>query len=1686
MSLASLASWRLRLLWFGLAGGLATAASAAEVIGWDSEWRFLKGRTEASTPDTTAWRKATFDDRAWTAAPAPFWYGDAQPSPGTRVDDMRQSYLCIFLRRTFPVAHPADLSELRLTTACDDGYIAWINGREVQRFNVPAGPPTIATQAVGAAPEPVQPETFTLADPASYLVSGDNVLAIQVFNVNYTSSDLVFNASLETVVDDTVPVVMDLLPPAGATVRALTQIEVGFNKPVAGVDAADLLIAEQAATRLTQVDAARFVFEFPEPPTGQVAVAWSPAHGIRDLASTPHPFRGGEWTYRLNPNAPVPAVMISEFLADNDDSMRDEDGDASDWIELFNPTPDPADLTGWFLTDTLAEPTRWRFPGVVLPPRAYLLVFASGKNRSNPAARLHTNFKLERSGGSLALLDSRTNVVSAFAPAYPAQYEDISYGRDRSAAEVVGYFPQPTPGAPNASGGPGFAPRVGFIPAGGTFITPFDLRLAAPATNATLYYTLDGTMPTNTSRVYTEPIRISGTVQVRARAFVPGRLPGPPRSEVYFALAPSVVNSTSDLPLVVIHTLGNPNIPANGDAYAQLAVFEPKHGVSSLTNVPDLNTRAGLNIRGSSTFTTSGKSSFSVECWDEFNDDRDLELLGLPADSDWVLYAPNNFEPVLIHNSFAHELSRRIGRYSPRTRFVELYLNKTGGAIGSGHYWGIYLLEEKIKRGPARVDVDALAPEHAQPPQVTGGYLMKIDRLDPGDNGVYAGGAGFGMVYPKEVELETPQRRPQLEYLRGYLDDFYAALTGPNFRDPQTGYAAYIDAGAWIDHHLLNIVTFNVDALRLSAYFYKERNGKLGFGPLWDFDRALGSTDGRDANPRVWRATSGDRGTDFFRYDTQPWWGRLFEDIDFWQRWIDRWQTLRGAEVALTNLHAIVDAQTGELRRAQPREQTRWGNTPRGGSYQGEIDLLKRWLSNRVDFIDTNFLARPRLATPAGPVAPGFVCRLEGPPKATVYYTLDGTDPRLPGGAVSPKALVYTQPVPIAANARVVARAHNPAHRNLTGGNNPPLSSPWSGPATATYVVAMPPLVVTELMYHPAAPPPGSAFDTEDFEYVELRNVGTETLRLAGFRFTAGLQFTFPEAGGVPTLAPGAYVAIVKNLAAFRTRYPGVTPVAGEYVGNLDNAGERLALVGSLDEPILDFSYDPGVHPVTDGAGFALVIRDDHAPPATWNDPAAWQTGTDWLGTPGRPESPRPSFPAVLVNEVLTHTDPPATDAVELFNPGPAAADLSGWFLSDDFGEPLKYRFPPGTVVPVAGFLVLTEEDFNVGPAGFSFSAQGDEVYLFSGDDTGPTGYVHGFRFGPAARGVSFGRQVTSTGDEAFVPQARPTLGAPNAGPRTGPVVLNEIHFHPSPVSGLRDTANEFIELWNLGSEPAALFDPLCPDNTWRIRGGADLDLPTGLTLSPGGFALVVNFDPVERPEVLRAFRERFKVSPDTPVFGPIEGNLDNAGERVALERPDEAPGGAAGIPVQVPWLLVEEVAYRTAAPWTTEANGTGRSLQRLAGQAYANDPVNWVAADPSPGRPNPVANVDADADSLPDAWEVAAGLDPRVGSGDHGPDGDPDHDGLTNRAEWQAGTAPRDPTSRLALEAGREADGSLALGFTTAPGRTYSVLACEDLGTGTWRTLTDVAAQPESRRVLVPDAIASRARFYRLVTPSR
>ncbi|MGY8688069.1 MAG: CotH kinase family protein, partial [Verrucomicrobiales bacterium] len=529
---------------------------------------------------------------------------------------------------------------------------------------------------------------------------------------------------------------------------------------------------------------------------------------------------------------------------------------------------------------------------------------------------------------------------------------------------------------------------VTFSTPGRGFTGSLSLTLTSDSPSAEIRYTTDGRLPTNSStRFIGTPISVTSSTLIRARVFETGKAPGPISEEAYIRLASNVSNFNSDLPVVVLDRIGNNESGSNGKASVFWAIFEPGAigGRTRLLGEYTLGTCAGYQVRGSSS-TGFAKQSWAIEAWDETNSNKNIRPLGMPNESDWILSGRYTFDRALMRNPFIYELSNQIGRYAVRTRFVEVYLNTNGGDLQSSDYHGVYTLMEKISRDADRVDVERLPEGVTTEPGITGGYILKIDRADPGDNGFTGAGQALRYVYPKEENVTVAQGN----WIRDYTNAFGDALNGANFGDPLLGYEPFIDVDAFIDHHLLNVLTLNADALRLSTYMFKPRDGKLQMGPIWDFDRAMGSTDGRDANPSTWQG-----GTNYFTY---PWWNRLFADENFWQRYIDRYTDLRQGAFSTSNIHGIIDGFAADLQESQVRNFQRWtGVPPRFGGYQGEVNHLKDWLETRVEWMDDQFLTSPRTDKSPGMLNAGEQVRLSSPSLSAgreIRYTLDGSDPR--------------------------------------------------------------------------------------------------------------------------------------------------------------------------------------------------------------------------------------------------------------------------------------------------------------------------------------------------------------------------------------------------------------------------------------------------------------------------------------------------------------------------------------------------------------------------------------------------------------------------------------------------------------------------------------------------------------------
>lgn len=764
--------------------------------------------------------------------------------------------------------------------------------------------------------------------------------------------------------------------------------------------------------------------------------------------------------------------------------------------------------------------------------------------------------------------------------------------------DQVEFFELPTPGAGNVPGFAGITARPVLDPPNQIFDGNVSVDIDVPDPEAVIRYTTDRSEPTESSPIFSNSLNFSDATFLRARAFRTGFAPSPTVAGTYLTMTSSLRNRSSTIPIVVVDTLGG-GIPSTGSTNfgsAFMVIFDRgQDGRARFSDVPQIAQRIGIKERGSSS-AGRPKKSYRFEFWDEQDDDIDLRPLGLPRESDWILYGAYNFDRAHMRNPFAYEISRQMGRWAARTRFIEVYLNTNGGALSTSDYWGVYSFMENVKRGNNRVDVQRLDASDVSTPDIEGGYIFKKDRGDPGGSGSFSAGgvSSIQWVYP-DADVVNSQ---QSSWIRNHLGTVFST----------SNFLPVIDPGAAIDHHMINAYTKNVDAFRLSGYFHKPRFAPVTFGPVWDFDRSMDSSDGRDNAFNTWRGTGDSSG--YFAFDNRtPYWSRWLQNRDFLQLWIDRWAEVRSGVLSSSNISIILENWRQEISEAAARDQSRWNQT---SNWNNEVTHLKNWLVNRAGWVDSRWRLRPSLSRAGGLVSPGTQIALTRP-AGTVYYTLDGSDPRLPGGNISPDAIEYTDPLTINENVRVVARSHGSA-------------TSWSAPAAATYVTEFPPIVITEIQYHPDDPEEGSPLDSDDFEFLEITNIGGEAIDLTGYTLAGGIDFEFGDFLGESDalLQPDERVVVVKELAAFELRYDtaGMT-IAGEYSGNLNNAGDRIILRGALQEEIHNFVYEQDWYPVTDGDGPSLSIIDPLLPLSGWGNRETWapSTASHPLGSPGEPDS---------------------------------------------------------------------------------------------------------------------------------------------------------------------------------------------------------------------------------------------------------------------------------------------------------------------------------------------------------------------------------------------------------------------------------------------------------------------------------
>jgi CotH kinase protein/Secretion system C-terminal sorting domain len=416
-----------------------------------------------------------------------------------------------------------------------------------------------------------------------------------------------------------------------------------------------------------------------------------------------------------------------------------------------------------------------------------------------------------------------------------------------------------------------------------------------------------------------------------------------------------LVFKSSNLPIIIINT-NNQTIMDETRIIADMGIIYNGPGsLNTITDQPNnYNGKVSMEYRGESS-QSFPKRSLTLETQDIQGNNLNVSLLDLPPENDWVLYAPYT-DKTLIRDVITYKLGNDMGNYAPRTRFVELILND--------EYYGVYVLIERIKRDKNRINIATLKPDDIAGDELTGGYLLRVDKIDgndfpswttstvpriPGENII-----NFQYYDPEGSELSDPQRT----YIRNFIGQVESSLASPTFAHADNGFKKYVDVAPAIDFMLVNEIGKNIDSYVYSTYLFKDKDskgGKLQMGPLWDFNLAYGNVDysqnAQFAPGWMW--------SEQYR---MFWFRRMIEDPVFTRSLKCRWEQLRTTFLTNDYFTRAIDSMAIVLNEAQVRNYQRWPilgtyiwpNQYIGLTYGDEINFMKQWIITRLQWMDAN------------------------------------------------------------------------------------------------------------------------------------------------------------------------------------------------------------------------------------------------------------------------------------------------------------------------------------------------------------------------------------------------------------------------------------------------------------------------------------------------------------------------------------------------------------------------------------------------------------------------------------------------------------------------------------------------------------------------------------------------------------
>jgi len=982
-------------------------------------------------------------------------------------------------------------------------------------------------------------------------------------------------------------------------------------------------------------------------------------------------------------------------------------------------------------------------------------------------------------------------------------------------AELIGeietnanvFLTTPTPGKKNSRGSLGFVDTPKFSIERGFFSSPFNLSISNFTENSEIRYSFDGSSPTSTTgTLYTGKLTISNTTILRAGAFKSGftpskiithtyifvsdvvtqspngEVPGPtwPATPVNgqifdYGMDPDIVNNAEYSNLIDDALLSIPSFSIVTDADN---LFNPEYGIyvnaqgdgsdwecpASVELIyPDEKTgfhiNAGLRIRGGmSRNPTNPKHSFRIFFRSEYGDAKlyfplfgdegvnEFDKLDLRTGQNfsWNIGAGgNSIYSTWLYDIFVRDTHRYMLQPYTRGFFCHVYLN--------GQYWGLYQTEERPEArygesyfGSDNEDFDAVKSGDNQGEiEATDGFLDSYNRLWSEINSGMADNSNYFRIQGLNEDESKNQNYIALLDINNLMDYMITVFYSGNRDMP------------------LGPPNSNTQPRNLFAIF--NRDNPIGFQFIpHDSEHVLGAHLPQGVNfDRVNYVLNPNLSEQ--RY-CNPWWIHLqliASNEEYKIRFADRIHKYFFNNGALTSSASTNRFLTRkeEMDLAIIAESARWGDFlfPTNPPYTKNdtwIPAINNILDNyllaspqtRSDVVLNQFIGRgwyPNISAPAfsqngGTFTNGFALNMSA--SYPIYYTIDGTDPRETGTG-NPIGILYTNLFKLPYSVNIKARALN--------------GTTWSALNSAVFVLNEEvPLRVTELMYNPADPEHGQTnYTSSDFEFIELQNIGTQTVGLAGIEFTEGIIFQF-ENGAVSSLDPGEFVVLINDKFGFAERYTNWANIniAGEFHGKFflpgafDNSGEKITLTDGRENTIQSFAYKDSWHPSTDGGGYSLTILNPSANTNSWNQSSGWRPSCLIGGTPGYgPSSPLSA--GLVINEFMAINDTTITDNfgnyddwIELYNSDSNSVDLTGMFLSDDLGEPTKWTFPETNLQPTAFLILWADNETNEGllHLPFKLSGSGEEIGLYSSAISG-TALIHSIVFGVQSADISYG-----------------------------------------------------------------------------------------------------------------------------------------------------------------------------------------------------------------------------------------------------------------------------------------------------------------------------------------------------------